>query len=67
MNSSYVILEMISKNNHPFTDAEFIKKYMPVIFDEICPDKKKIENINHSSRTKKLKNKIFHQIFFHSQ
>jgi len=32
---------MISKNNRPFTDAEFIKKCMFAVVDEICPDKKR--------------------------
>ncbi|XP_060876930.1 general transcription factor II-I repeat domain-containing protein 2A-like [Metopolophium dirhodum] len=43
---------MISKNNRPFTDAEFIKKCMLAVVDEICPDKKKdFEDISLSART----------------
>lgn len=50
--ASYVVSQIISKNNRPFTDAEFIKKCMLAVVDEICPDKKKdFEDISLSART----------------
>jgi len=50
--ASYVVSQIISKNNRPFTDAEFIKNCMLAVVDEICPDKKKdFEDISLSART----------------
>lgn len=65
---SYVVSQIISKNNRPFADAEFIKKCMLAVVDEICPDKRKdFEDISLFARTcvrrtEELRNNLMQQL-----
>lgn len=40
--ASYVVAEMLAKNNRPFTDIEFFKKCMLAVTNEVCPEKIKL-------------------------
>jgi hypothetical protein len=66
--ASYVVAEMLAKNNRPFTDIEFFKKCMLAVTNEVCPEKIKLfEEISLSTRTcvrrtEELGNNLFSQL-----
>lgn len=37
--ASYVVAEMLAKNNRPFTDIEFFKNCMLAVTNEVCSEK----------------------------